>query len=109
MPVDEIMKVIRADEFADVTFSGGDPMFQPEGFTKLARKIKKETGKNIIYYINETKMKEALPLLDKSELSIHEIAARVGVEDPFYFNRLFRRFYGMAPREYRKKIRGEKE
>ena len=51
----------------------------------------------------------ALPLLDKSELSIHEIAARVGVEDPFYFNRLFRRFYGMAPREYRKKIRGEKE
>ena len=74
-----------------------------------SRLFKQETGKNIIYYINETKMKEALPLLDKSELSIHEIAARVGVEDPFYFNRLFRRFYGMAPREYRKKIRGEKE
>lgn len=74
-----------------------------------SRLFKQETGKNIIYYINETKMKEALPLLDKSELSIHEIAARVGVEDPFYFNRLFRRFYGMVPREYRKKIRGEKE
>ena len=57
----------------------------------------------------EQKGIDALPLLDKSELSIHEIAARVGVEDPFYFNRLFRRFYGMAPREYRKKIRGEKE
>ena len=54
MPVDEIMKVIRADEFADVTFSGGDPMFQPEGFTKLARQIKKETGKNIWCYTGYT-------------------------------------------------------
>ncbi len=25
-----------ADEFANVTFSGGDPMFQPEGFTEVA-------------------------------------------------------------------------
>ena len=74
-----------------------------------SRLFKQETGKTIIYYINETKMKEALPLLDRSELSIHEIAARVGVEDPFYFNRLFRRFYGMSPRDYRKKIHGEKE
>ena len=47
--------------------------------------------------------------LNACPLTKAEIAARVGVEDPFYFNRLFRRFYGMAPREYRKKIRGEKE
>ena len=45
--------------------------------------FKQETGKDHHHYINETKMKEALPLLDRSELSIHEIAARVGVEDPF--------------------------
>lgn len=48
--VDEILKVILADPFADVTFSGGDPMFQPEGFTALARAVKERSRKNIWCY-----------------------------------------------------------
>ena len=48
--LDYIMSVIKSSDFADVTFSGGDPMFQPEAFTCLARRIKKETGKNIWCY-----------------------------------------------------------
>ena len=51
-PVDikEILKVILADPFADVTFSGGDPMFQPESFTALAKAIKQQSHKNIWCY-----------------------------------------------------------
>lgn len=48
--IEELMKVIHSDPFANVTFSGGDPMFQPEGFTKLARRIKSETQKTIWCY-----------------------------------------------------------
>lgn len=47
MTTDEIMAVIKADPFANVTFSGGDPMFQAEGFTELAEAIRKETDKTI--------------------------------------------------------------
>ncbi len=54
MTTEDIMQVIRADEFADVTFSGGDPMFQPEGFAELARAVKRETGKNIWCYTGYT-------------------------------------------------------
>ena len=54
MTTEEIMRVIRADEFADVTFSGGDPMFQPEGFAELAEAVKRETGKNIWCYTGYT-------------------------------------------------------
>lgn len=50
MSTEEIMTVVRDDEFADVTFSGGDPMFQPEGFAELAQAIKEETHKNIWCY-----------------------------------------------------------
>ncbi len=46
----EIMKIIEAAPFSDVTFSGGDPMFQPEGFASLARLIKERTEKNIWCY-----------------------------------------------------------
>lgn len=45
--VDEIMKVILADEFSNVTFTGGDPLFQVEAFTSLAKRIKTETKKTI--------------------------------------------------------------
>ena len=44
------MKVILDDPFADVTFSGGDPMFQPQGFTELAKAIKQQSNKNIWCY-----------------------------------------------------------
>lgn len=50
MTVDEIMDIIIADPFADVTFSGGDPMYQPEAFTALAKAIKQRTKKTIWCY-----------------------------------------------------------
>lgn len=52
--VTEILEVVKADDFADVTFSGGDPLFQVEGFVELARRIKAETGKNIWCYTGFT-------------------------------------------------------
>lgn len=48
--VEDILEVILADPFADVTFSGGDPMFQPVGFAALAKAIKERSGKNIWCY-----------------------------------------------------------
>lgn len=43
----DIMKEIMSDPFANVTFSGGDPMFQAEGFTELAKAIREESDKTI--------------------------------------------------------------
>ena len=44
---EEIMAVIKQDPFANVSFSGGDPMYQPEGFTELAEAIREQTDKTI--------------------------------------------------------------
>lgn len=48
--IEDILDVILADPFADVTFSGGDPMFQPAGFAALAKAVKARSGKNIWCY-----------------------------------------------------------
>ncbi len=48
------MSVIVAGPFANVTFPGGDPMFQPEAFTALAREIRRRTSKNIWCYTGFT-------------------------------------------------------
>ena len=48
--IEEVLEKILDDPFADVTFSGGDPMFQPLGFAALAKKIKQQSNKNIWCY-----------------------------------------------------------
>lgn len=54
MSTDEILQKVLADDFADVTFSGGDPMYQPEGFAELASAIKQKSRKNIWCYTGYT-------------------------------------------------------
>lgn len=66
---EEILNRILADEFANVTFSGGDPMFQAKGFTELARAIKEKSNKTIWCYSgflfeNLVKMPEPKALLE---------------------------------------------
>ena len=50
----EIMKIIEADPYANVTFSGGDPMFQATGFAELARAIHERTNKDVWCYTGFT-------------------------------------------------------
>ncbi|MCQ2375618.1 MAG: anaerobic ribonucleoside-triphosphate reductase activating protein [Salinivirgaceae bacterium] len=52
--VDDLLKMVMNFEFADVTFSGGDPFFQVEAFTELAQKIKANSSKNIWCYTGYT-------------------------------------------------------
>lgn len=50
MATQEILDIILADPFADVTFTGGDPMFQPMEFAELAKAIREHCDKNIWCY-----------------------------------------------------------
>lgn len=52
--IDYLLDIIKADEFANVTFSGGDPLYQCDGVTELARRIKEETDKSIWCYTGFT-------------------------------------------------------
>lgn len=72
MTVQQLLDIIKGDEFADVTFTGGDPLYQVEAFTELARRIKEETGKTIWCYTGFTyeeiladqRLSQILPYLD---------------------------------------------
>ena len=72
MSVQELLDIIKGDEFANVTFSGGDPLYQVEAFTELARRIKEETDKTIWCYtgvkyediLEDERLSMILPYLD---------------------------------------------
>ncbi|MCB1841538.1 MAG: AraC family transcriptional regulator [Halioglobus sp.] len=72
----------------------------------FATKYKALTGYSPIRHFLNMKMEHAGHLLDSSELSVKEIAATLGYDDPLYFSRQFSRTVGVSPRAYRRSVRG---
>lgn len=70
----------------------------------LSRTFKNETGMNLIGFINERKMKKAKELLKDDNYMIKDVAMQVGIDDQFYFNKVFKKSFGISPSEYRKKL-----
>ena len=68
----------------------------------LSRLFKKETGKNLSHFIQELRMKKAFTLLQETDLQVKEVAAAVGIDDPFYFSRIFKNVYGKSPTQLKK-------
>lgn len=69
----------------------------------LTTQFSKETGNRLTEYINERRVKESLKYLAHSNLTIQQIAEKVGYMDDNYFSRVFKKVMDISPREYRKK------
>jgi AraC family transcriptional regulator, transcriptional activator of pobA len=70
----------------------------------LSRALVTVTGRSTKELITERVMLEALRLLRFTDLSVGEIAHRVGFGDPLYFSRAFKRHTGRAPLAYREAV-----
>ncbi|MGE7774345.1 AraC family transcriptional regulator [Chitinophaga sp. NPDC101104] len=68
--------------------------------------FKKKTGYTPIEYFNNLKVQKACELLLYSDLRIKEVAASVGMSDPYYFSRFFTRLMGISPNHYRQQRGG---
>ena len=74
----------------------------------LCRLFKKEMNMSIFNYLNRLRMETAADLIrSRSDIYIHEIAKMVGIDEPFYFTRKFKEYYGVSPREYASKFHKE--
>jgi AraC-like DNA-binding protein/mannose-6-phosphate isomerase-like protein (cupin superfamily) len=63
--------------------------------------FRKKTGFAPIEYFNHLKIQLACQYLHFTELRVKEIAYKLGIEDPYYFTRLFTKLMGMSPNLYR--------
>jgi len=64
--------------------------------------FKKHYQTSPIDYFIKLRMQRACQYLQTSPMKVREIAELLGYEDPYYFTRLFTRFIGMSPRQFRK-------
>ncbi|WP_372661612.1 helix-turn-helix transcriptional regulator [Cohnella sp.] len=71
----------------------------------LNRVFNEVTGHTITRYINLVRINHAKELIEATHLSIGEIGYLTGLEDPFYFSKVFKKYVGLSPIQYDKKIR----
>lgn len=100
-PIGKVIKIIDK-HITDKIYLGdiAKEVGMSEGY--LCKLFKSETGKPLVQYMNEIKMKRAAELLKNPEVMVKEVSSAVGIDDPFYFNKIFKKYFGVSPTEFKK-------
>ncbi|RMC25047.1 MULTISPECIES: AraC family transcriptional regulator [unclassified Lactobacillus] len=69
----------------------------------LSDYLKKHTGKTFIQLVHLQRINVAAEYLTYTTAPIERIATRVGYENPSYFYKIFKKYFGISPAEYRQK------
>jgi len=70
----------------------------------LCRLFKKDLGIGPMECVRLLKTEYGGELLERSQLTVKEIAHRSGFENPFHFSRAFKEIYGLPPKTYREEF-----
>jgi two-component system response regulator YesN len=70
----------------------------PYYFSKLFKNV---TGENFIEYVTRIRVETAKKLLFEGQFSVKEICVETGYADPNYFSRIFKKYVGTTPTEFR--------
>lgn len=63
--------------------------------------FKKETGETYNHFLTQIRLDKAFELLRSSELQVQEVSSMVGYKSPKHFTRLFKKQFGILPKDYR--------
>ncbi len=75
----------------------------------LSKSFKNEVKITITEYINTKRVHESLKLLSTTDMMVQDIASYVGIVDFNYFTKIFKKYIGVSPRQYRKNLDTPKE
>ena len=99
--VDRMIEYIKNNLHLPFTREGlGKQFFHNPNY--LARIFKEQTGQSLFAYITNLRLQRASELLQETSLQVTEICVQIGLEDSSYFAKLFKRQYGVLPRDFRK-------
>lgn len=70
----------------------------------LSTLFRKETGITLTEYVNRKRVEYGVLLLNTTNMQIQTIAQHCGISDINYFTRIFKKYIGKTPKEYRNSI-----
>jgi len=104
-PLVEELRAVLVDNLHDPDFDVAAALERMPVFSEHVRRVfARETGRTPLQYLLDLRVDEARRLLATNTLNVKQVSHRVGMMDPFYFSRIFRKATGIAPREYARKM-----
>lgn len=93
-----------------VMFQGWDIILSPFFFSRehICRVFKAKTGKTLTEYLNDQRLILAANRLAYSDDTVLSVCMNHGFSSVAYFNSLFKKKYGVSPRDFRKQLRNRK-
>ena len=74
--------------------------------SSISRRIKQITDSNFLDYVNRKRIEYACGLLSETDMSVNDISKATGYENDITFRRLFKKYMGTTPGEYRRQDGG---
>lgn len=98
--VKQAIEYIRASFDKDISL---DNVAEFVGVNKcyLSHEFHKFAGYSFVEYLNRTRCKAAQRLLSEGKMNVCEVGVACGFRNKSYFTKIFRRYVGMSPGEYR--------
>lgn len=98
--IKQVQEMVRASHGQDVSVKMiADKVYLHPVY--LSKIYKAGTGESLSDYIIRMRMERALYLLKNTNMKIYEITTELGYQNPQYFSKMFKKFYGVTPQEYR--------
>lgn len=70
------------------------------GYRLLGKMFSEEYGVSVAQYINKVRLEKSIELLRESNMSVLQISVACGYESEAYFYRVFKKMFGMTPKQY---------
>ena len=98
----DVIKILNDNVYGSLSI---DDVCKKINYSKayVFKNFKLVTGKSVMEYYSNIKIKEAKKLLWESTLSVKEISEKLCFDTPNYFTKSFKKMVGVTPTEYRKR------
>lgn len=98
--VQRTLDIVRKDYHTDLSLKSIAANFKVSP-AYLGQLFKDETGEYFNDFLTEARLQASRTLLVETDMKIREILYRIGMPNQSYFNRVFKKAYGMSPLDFR--------
>ena len=107
LKVDEIINYLNSNYMNKISSHQIEELYEGN-FDYINRVFSERTGHTIFQYLNSIRMNHAKELISSTNLNFNEIAYLTGIEDQYYFSKIFKKYCGVTPSQYYETVRSNK-
>jgi YesN/AraC family two-component response regulator len=107
LKVDGILNYLNSNYMNKISSNQIEELYEVN-FDYINRVFSERTGHTIFHYLNSIRINHAKELISTTNLNFNEIAYLTGIEDQYYFSKVFKRCCGITPTQYYKSVKSKK-